>query len=69
VTEWLVLNRKCPLCKQDFRGTRYESDSEDIDDDVDDDGVEEEMTEERRQINERRAADEISMTRLNNNSH
>lgn len=29
LTEWLTLNKKCPLCKQDFRGKEYEEDSED----------------------------------------
>ncbi|KAL9558957.1 hypothetical protein MBANPS3_000658 [Mucor bainieri] len=36
LTEWLALNKKCPLCKQDFRGKEYEEDSQD-EDDVDDD--------------------------------
>lgn len=35
--EWLSLNRKCPLCKQDFRGKEYDEDSED--EDADDDIV------------------------------
>jgi hypothetical protein len=65
------LNRKCPLCKQDFRGKEYEDDSEDTDDEDnvdDDDGVEDETNGERRQIQERVAADEISMARLSNNN-
>ncbi|CAO3633904.1 unnamed protein product [Mucor hiemalis] len=33
--EWLTLNRKCPLCKQDFRGKEYDEDSEDEDRDDD----------------------------------
>lgn len=45
VIEWLKLNRKCPLCKQDFRGNGYEDDSDGINED---DGVEDEMTRERR---------------------
>lgn len=35
--EWLTLNRKCPLCKQDFRGKEYEEDSQDeLEDDEED---------------------------------
>lgn len=33
LTEWLTLNKKCPLCKQDFRGKEYEEDSQDEEDD------------------------------------
>ena len=29
LVEWLTLNRKCPLCKQDFRGKEYDQDSMD----------------------------------------
>lgn len=29
VTDWFRLNRKCPLCKQDFRGKEYDEYSED----------------------------------------
>jgi hypothetical protein len=32
----LTLNRKCPLCKQDFRGKEYDVDSEDDTEDEDD---------------------------------
>lgn len=32
LAEWLTLNKKCPLCKQDFRGKEYEEDSQDEDD-------------------------------------
>ncbi|EPB81927.1 hypothetical protein HMPREF1544_11348 [Mucor circinelloides 1006PhL] len=28
LTEWLALNRKCPLCKQDFRGNEYQEDEQ-----------------------------------------
>lgn len=31
VTDWFRLNRKCPLCKQDFRGKEYDEYSEDGD--------------------------------------
>jgi hypothetical protein len=37
--EWLTLNRRCPLCKQDFRGKEYEEDSGDDDEDDDEDVV------------------------------
>ncbi|OAD04936.1 hypothetical protein MUCCIDRAFT_36429, partial [Mucor lusitanicus CBS 277.49] len=37
LTEWLALNKKCPLCKQDFRGKEYQEDSQD-EDEPDDDG-------------------------------
>lgn len=33
LTEWLTLNKKCPLCKQDFRGKEYEQDSEEEEED------------------------------------
>lgn len=33
LTEWLTLNKKCPLCKQDFRGKEYEEDGQDEEDD------------------------------------
>jgi hypothetical protein len=35
LTEWLTLNKKCPLCKQDFRGKEYEEDSQDEEDEED----------------------------------
>lgn len=41
LTEWLALNKKCPLCKQDFRGKEYEEDSQD---EADDDSLEHAMT-------------------------
>ncbi|KAL7323582.1 hypothetical protein PS15p_210212 [Mucor circinelloides] len=35
VQEWLALNSKCPLCKRDFRGKDYVSDSDESDTDDD----------------------------------
>lgn len=55
----MTLNRKCPLCKQDFRGKEYDVDS----------GDEEEEQDEIRGESSRRARNDIELNQLNNNSN